>query len=84
MTQHRIDASARKTVRLTVLFTEGEMAKLDRVCAYYTLTKSEAAHDMIMVRLNEVFGAIDETAVADMMAASETAQIEWREKLGLA
>ncbi len=73
------DSAERKTARLTVLFTEVEMAKLERVCAFYALTKSEAVHDMVAHRLAEDLGVIDDNALAE----AETRQESWREKLGL-
>ena len=81
MTPPRLPDAARKTARLTVLFTEVEMAKLERVCAFYALTKSEAVHDMVARRLaEEEFETVDDATLAE----AETRQESWREKLGLA
>lgn len=79
MTPRRIDPAIRKSVRLTVLLTESEHARLERVAAHYALSKSAAAHDMIVRVLGEDLPALDDTTFAE----AETKQIDWRERMGL-
>ena len=79
MTDSRVSPEMRKTTRLTVLFTEAEMARLDRVAAFYAQPKSVAAHDMIMKVLSEGYDQIDN----DDLAETETKQQTFRERMGL-
>lgn len=80
MTPRTLSPEAKKATRLTVLFTEAEMARLERVAAYYALPKSVAAHDMIMRILSEDVQTIDESS----LAAVEEKQDDWRMRMGLA
>jgi hypothetical protein len=74
----RLDPAVKKSYRLTVLFTEGEKVRLERVAAYYAKSKSEAAHDII------VAGMVDLAEVGnDALADGEKKQDDWRTALGL-
>ena len=74
------DPASKKTARITVLFSEGDMERLERVCAYYALTKSVAVHDMVMRQMADDLTLVDDATLAE----AETRQETWREKLGLA
>lgn len=79
MTPRRLTDEVKKAARLTVLFTENEIARLTRVAAYYGQPKSVAAHDMIMKALAEGYDQIGDEELAE----AEEKQTSWRERLGL-
>jgi len=64
---------------LTVLFTDPEMSQLERVAAYYSQSKSVAAHDMIMKALREDLQVLGNDALAEV----EVKQDDWRTRMGL-
>ena len=80
VTTARIDPAVRKSVRLTVLFTESEMAALERIAAHYNLSKSAAAHDMIVRTMAE-----ESLPQADVgtLADAEEKQDDWRKRMNL-
>jgi hypothetical protein len=74
----RIPPETKKTGRLTVLLTEAEMDKLNRVAAFHNLPKSVMANQLIMLGLADAPG-MDDAGLAD----AETRQETWRERMGL-
>ena len=79
MTPPRLPNGEKKETRLTVLFTASEMEKLERICAFHNLSKSVAAHDLVMKGLAEGFEQIDDNALVVVEERAET----WRRKIGL-
>ena len=79
MTPPRLKPEVKKAARLTVLFTEAEMEKLERVAAFYAQPKSVAAHDMIVRAMADDLQAVSD----ESLSKAEETQASWRERMGL-